>query len=128
MRYARIVDNAAVEMRIFPVAPDPNPAKGLDWRPCPVIPKPVFDLTTQVCEGPIYTVASAQVVESWTVRLKTAEELAADLEAARELAVKQAESIKQLFLASFRINNDVRVLKGQAAWTKAEFRQWVKDL
>lgn len=31
--YARIVDGAVVETRWFDRVPDPNPVKGLDWRP-----------------------------------------------------------------------------------------------
>jgi hypothetical protein len=128
VRYARIVDNAVAEFRDFAIPPDPNPAKGLDWRPCPVIPRPVYDPATHVCTGPTYTVQADQVVEGWTVRAKTAQELTADADAAKEDAARQAEAQKQLFNAVFRINNDVRVLKSQNTWTKAEFRQWVKDL
>jgi hypothetical protein len=128
MRYARIVDNAVAELRDFAIQPDPNPLKGLDWRPCPVVPRPVYDPATHVCTGPTYTIQADQVVEGWTVRAKTAEEIAAATEVAKEAAAREAEAIKQLFQAAFRINNDVRTLKGQNTWTRQEFRQWVKDL
>lgn len=50
-RYARIVSGAVATVQDFGIAPDPNPAKGLDWRPCPSVAKPAFDQTTETVEG-----------------------------------------------------------------------------
>lgn len=75
--YARIVDGAVAEVRHFDIPPDPNPVKGLDWRPFTRV-RPAFDNLTQVREPTRTTVTKDGVEEAWPVRDKTAEELTAE--------------------------------------------------
>ncbi|MGV8838984.1 MAG: hypothetical protein ACWA6X_01630, partial [Bauldia sp.] len=48
---------------------------------------PPFDPATQVRTGPVLTIEATRVTRVWTVRDKTAEELAAALEAARDFGI-----------------------------------------
>ena len=83
MRYARIdtSDNAIREFRDFADKPEDIPHKNVKWLPAPVVPAPIYDPARQVLEGPTYRVTDAEVLEEWSVRDKTAEELSADIDA-----------------------------------------------
>lgn len=75
--YARIVDGAVAEVRHFDTPPDPNPVKGLDWRPF-TRTRPDFDGSTQVREPTQTIITKDGVEEVWPVRDKTAEEITAE--------------------------------------------------
>lgn len=77
-RYARIVDGAVVETRNFGIAPDPNPAKGLDWRLCPSVAQPSYSAALERVTGPTYSVGETEVTEQWgTERRSLGEQQAA---------------------------------------------------
>ena len=130
MRCARLArsDNALLELREVSRLPDPNPVKGVYWLPCPVVPPPSYDQAVEVRAGPDYRVEATEVVESWTVRLKTQAELDADIEAAKEADVSAAEALNTIFKALFFMANEIRALKGQAALTRPQFRNFLKNL
>lgn len=125
MRYARIENGAVAEKRDFALVPDPNPAKGLDWRPCPPVPRPPFDPAAQVCEGPAYVVGATEATETWTVRAKTAQELTADIEAAKD---KEMGALRKAIFEGFFIHeNRIRALEGQPPITRQQLLTWFRN-
>lgn len=83
MRFARIdtVTGAIGEFVERDVKPDDIPHKNIRWLPAPRVASPEFDPAAQVLDGPFYAVTDREVIESYTVRDKTAAELDADLDA-----------------------------------------------
>jgi hypothetical protein len=108
-RFARIVADAVVEKRDFVVPPDPNAAKGMDWRPCDPVAPPAYNAKTEVREGPTYTVGANSVTESWSVRAKTAEEIDADKDAA--VTGLNNSHYQALLKVLLELENDNRVIK-----------------
>lgn len=101
MRYARIdtTTNTIVEFREFDTRPEDLPHKNTRWLPAARVPAPEFNPATEVREGPFYTIEADAVIESWSVRAKTAGELADDIDAkiarvdeATRLAITALES------------------------------------
>lgn len=84
--FARIVDDKIVEVRNFAMPPDPNPAKGLDWRPLTREAQPTFDRTTQVVNE-VDSVLADGAIRQRVVRDKTADELANE-EIAKQASIK----------------------------------------
>lgn len=125
MRYARIENGAVVEKREFTVVPDPNPAKGLDWRPCPAATPPAYDAATQVRTGPTYVVGEQEVTEQWAVRPKTAQELAADDEARKDSELSALK--KAIFEGFFIHENRIRAREGQAPITRQQLLAWFRN-
>jgi hypothetical protein len=108
-RYARIVAGAVAELRNFAAAPDPNPAKNLDWRSCPVVAPPSYNGKTEVLEGPTYTVGASEVTEAWSVRAKTAQEISDDKDAAvNGLNNSHYQALLKVLL---ELENDNRTIK-----------------
>lgn len=99
-RYARIENDAVVEIREFAKAPDPNPAKGFDWRPYTLI-KPTINSATQVYDPPdaVRDVQPESVTDTWTARDKTAQELANDLAAFRDRVTTQFDNTEDIVRA-----------------------------
>lgn len=98
------------------------------WRGLPITgAQPAYDPTTQVLEGPTYTVNPADVSRVWVVRSKTAGELDTEHTSIADRLLSDP-LMKALTLALFQTNNDVRVLKGQAAFTPAQFKNYLKGL
>ena len=83
MRYANIdtTSGAVREFREFADKPEDIPHKDVKWLPAPVIAAPDYDPARQVLSGPIYQVTDTVVIEAWSLRDKTAEELSVDIEA-----------------------------------------------
>jgi len=113
-RYARIVDGAVAEIREFGRAPDPNPKKGLDWRLCPIGTRPAYDPETEVLSGPTYEIGET-VVETFSKRAKTAEELDAD----KDSRLSRHDMLS--FEVNFDQENRIRALEGRQAVTKAQY-------
>jgi hypothetical protein len=85
--------------------PDPG-GKGWDWRPAPVVARPVYDPAVQVLSGPTYTVGPTEITEVWTLRDKTAQELADDKAAADSARLSQQQGTGILrFTASVTIGS-----------------------
>jgi hypothetical protein len=125
-RYARIVNDAVAELRNFGVAPNPNPAKGLDWRSCPVVSPPAVDPLSEVLEAPAYQVGASEVTESWSVRAKTAQEIDDDKTAA--LATFNGTLYSPLLKIVVNLHNRIRVLEGLSTHTEAQVKTAIKNL
>lgn len=86
--YARIVGGKVVETRTFDTPPDPNPAKGLDWRPMVRDKVPKHDPMSEVRERTT-VVRADRIEDTWTVRSMTAQEKAkADADLAESVAAQ----------------------------------------
>lgn len=125
MRYARIVDSTVAELREFANVPNPNPAKGLVWKPCPHGSKPSVDPLTEVLTGPTYNIGGTEVTELFSKRNKTAPEISTD----KDNAVASLNGgYGPLIQALFNLHNRIRVLEGQAPHTLAQFRTGLKAM
>lgn len=119
-----IVDNGVVtdcrQMDSAPTLAGPKAA----WRKVlPVVDtNPPADEATQVKTGPVVTVEPTRVTRVWTVRSKTAQEI----EAEKDVVVNGLNAA--VFKILFFLYNEVRVLKGQATVTQAQFKTAVKAL
>ena len=112
MRYARIENGLIAEFREFGVVPDPNPAKGLDWRPAPEAARPGFDSSTQTLEGPNRTVLPDKVIESYVIRPLTPQELS-DRQQSADIAALQGAAAE---IAGILISHiDAHLAKGNIA-------------
>ena len=82
-RFARIdtVTNAIVEFREFDARPEDLPQKNVRWLPADPVKAPDFDARTEVRTGPFHVVMGDAVIETWTVRAKSAGELSDDVDA-----------------------------------------------
>ena len=96
-----------VEFREFDVKPDDLPQKNVQWLPAPRVPAPSFDPATEVLEGPDYEITETEVIESWSVRAKTAGELADEVDA------KIARVDEAVRLAITALEARVAVLEGR---------------
>ncbi len=95
------------------------------WKPVVFVGKDAtFNPATQVKVGPVTTVTPTEVVDTWTVRNKTQEELAAtDVELSSRIDDAIANVTGKVL---FKMANSIRTLQGQAPFTPAQFRDWFK--
>jgi hypothetical protein len=110
--------NTIVERRVLDLAAVPA-HKQAWWRPVVVIGNSSPD-ETQVKEGPVVVIEVDRVVETYTLRPKTAGEL--DVEKEAKLDAVDALQLK----VSFDIENRVRVLEGKAPVTAQQYRAALK--
>lgn len=95
---------------------------GWRWVPYPRVDAPAYDPETQALIGPIATVEAKRVVESWTVKPLTADEVEAR-------KVQRATGIdKLLFEIAFNHENRLRALEGKQPITRAQFQAAIKAL
>ena len=80
VRCALIDSGAVKEYRVYDGKCPPDPKGKPEYRflPAPKADRPEYDPATQVREGPVATIGDDAVTESWTVRDKTPDELAAE--------------------------------------------------
>lgn len=106
-----------------------NPQVGTKpgWRWLTVVDtSPSFDPALQVRTGPAFAFTSTTVERTWTVRDKTAGELAADADTRKE---QQLDAFDALALkALFNHENRVRALESKAPITAAQFRAALKAM
>jgi hypothetical protein len=101
------------------------PRKNIKWLPAPKAEKPAYDPATQVLEGPTVAVTKDAVTESYTVRDKTAQELAAETEARKESILSDAGELVLRRLCDHE--NRILVLEGKSAVTWEQCRKAIKD-
>lgn len=119
--YALVRPDNSIDRRSSNVDPGVQTRAGWRWLPVEVVGSAAHDPALQVKEGPVTTVESARVVDAYTVRAKTAQEL--DTE--KETRIDQIDVLALRLI--FLLNNEVRALKGQAALTAAQFRNFVRS-
>lgn len=106
---------------------DPTVQTKPGWRWLPVeVTNPSFNSATQVKEGPVVTVLADKVTRVWTVRAKTAQELADDVDAAQQAQLDMFGNVgfKALYLLDWRS----RKLRGDPKITEAAFQAQLKAL
>lgn len=90
------------------------------WRPVVEVGNDAFDPATHVKTGPVTTIETTRVVDTWTIRAKTAEEIDADKE----------ERLDRYDRLNFEINYDqesrIRVLESRPAINRVQYRAALK--
>jgi hypothetical protein len=131
-RCAKVYDGAIVEYLNTPESdlteangcwPD-APHKGIRWLPAPLPEPPAFNPATQELSGPTITIGETEVTTSYSVRDKTAQELTAEADAAKEA---QLNSVALFVLKTLCDHESrIRVLEGKSAITLAQCRAAIK--
>lgn len=125
--YARIVDGAIAEERRFDAAPDPNPAKGLDWRLYIKPEMPDFNSATHHAPAPFDDIQDERVVRTWAAAIaKTAQELDAD-KTTRATTLASERALRVMKLAYGAIY-DLKKSAAGGALSIAEFEAWLDGL
>ena len=88
--------------------------------------KPSFDLATQIMEVPVITILPDKVTEVFTVRAKTAQEIAAEQDAIKEASLDRFDLVA--LKIAFNHENRIRVLEAKPQVTVAQFRAALKAL
>ena len=88
--------------------------------------KPSFDPITQIMEGPVITILPYKVTEVFTVRAKTAQEIAAEQDAIKEGALDKFDLVA--LKIAFNHENRIRVLEARPQVTAAQCRAALKAL
>ncbi len=112
----------AEQFREYEKQPPDVSGKGWTWLPAPIVPKPNYDPATQMLSGPTYAVTTKEVVESWSVTDKTAQQL--DDEKSSEVTALTGV----LFQVIFNLHNRIRALEGQQPHTAAQVRAAIKAM
>jgi hypothetical protein len=104
--------------------PPDAPHKGIAWLPAPEVAPPAYDEATQVLTGPTVTIGETEVTTSYSVRDKTAQELADEADAAKEDRLKSVD----LFVLKTLCDHEsrIRVLEGKSEITLAQCRAAIK--
>jgi hypothetical protein len=131
-RCARVDNGVIVTYRIWAPSdlmdpdgcPPDAPHKGIAWLPAPEVSPPAYDAATQVLSGPTVTIGEAEVTTSYSVRDKTAQELADEADAAKEARLNSVD----LFVLKTLCDHEsrIRVLEGKSAITLAQCRAAIK--
>lgn len=111
-------------VRVFGGGCPPDlPAKSWRWLPAPIADAPDYDPATEIVEGPVYVVTEKGVVESYTVRDKTAQEISDEKD-----AVLNAMNIAT-FRALCHLKNEIRTkVESLQAWSQAQCLSAFKSL
>ena len=123
LRYALV--NAAGDIKIIREDVDPAVQTKAGWRWIPVEQvgrDAAFDAETEIKSGPVVTVEASRVVETWSVRAKTA----AELDRQKDAAAQGFGRIEGL--VAFNHENRLRALEGKAALTPVQFRAALKAM
>lgn len=112
--FALVNPKNEVVQRASNIDPSVQTKSGFRWLPVVVTGDDDFDGEAQTKSGPVVTVEADRVVESYTVKGLTAEEI----DARKVRKVDTFTTIKVLF----NLHNRVRALEGQPAHTLAQFK------
>ena len=127
LRCANVDSKDAIrEYRTFEEACPPSiPHMDVRWLPAPEVVTPSYDAATQIIEGPTVTVGQDAVTQEYTVRDKTAEELAAETEGHKEGILSNVGELVLRRLCDHE--SRLRVLEGKSAVTWEQCRKAIKD-
>lgn len=122
MRYALLNPQDGVDRLAVDIDPTVGTRAGWRWVPAPVPALPAYDPATQALDGPVRALVDGTIIESYTVRAKTAAEIDADRE----------RTLDRLDAAILRVllnhENRLRAIEGKAAVTATQFRAAIKAL
>lgn len=111
--------NVIAERRLIDVATIP-PNKAAWWRPVVIVGDDAYDPATHVKTGPVTTIEKDRVVDTWTVRAKTAGEIDGE----KDQAISRIDALQ--FAVHLDAENRIRVLEGKAPITAAQYRNALK--
>lgn len=117
--YALVRPEKTIDRRSQNIDPNVQTKPGFAWLPVEAV-DPKHDPATQVKTGPVTTIETSRVLDTWTVRAKTTQELDAEKDA-RISAIDLLQ-----FAVSFDMENRMRVLEGKAQVTAAQYRNALK--
>ena len=116
MRYALINPEGRIDTVAVNIDPAVQTKKGWRWLPIETQAQPAFDPETQAVIGPIVTVEAARVVESYTVRSRSADEIEAD-------RIRRVDGMSKIeFEIAFGVENRLRALEAKPALKRGEYR------
>lgn len=122
MRYALINPEGAIDRVAVNIDPAVQTKRGWRWLPIETQAQPSFDHETQAIIGPIVTVEANRVVESYTVRSRSADEIEAD-------RIRRVDGMSKIeFEIAFGVENRLRALEGKTALKRGEFRAELSKL
>lgn len=108
-----------VERRLIDPAEIPEQKKSW-WRPVVAIGNDDYDKATHVKTGPVTTIEESRVVDTWTIRPKTAEEIDAE----KDFRISGIDKLQ--FAIHFDAENRLRALEGKQPITAAQYRNALK--
>jgi len=109
-----------VERRRIDVATIP-PHKAFWWRPVVVIGDDPFDSITQKKTGPVTTIETNRVLDTYKVVSLTASELSDR----KDATISRIDALH--FLVAFDMENRMRVLEAKPVITEAQYRTALED-
>lgn len=117
--FALVRPDSSVDRRSQNIDPNVQTKPGFRWLPVDSIDPP-YDSATQVKTGPVTTVEAARVLDTWTVRAKTAGEIGGE----KDRTISRIDALQ--FAVSFDMENRVRVLEAKPQITAAQYRAALK--
>lgn len=111
--------NVIAERRLIDVTTIPA-NKTAWWRPVVEVGNDDYNAATHVKSGPVTTIESARVVDTWTVRAKTAEEVDAE----KDIRIDAFDRLN--FEVNFDQENRIRALESKTPVTRAQYRAALK--
>lgn len=117
--FALVRPDSSVDRRSQNIDPNVQTKPGFRWLPVDSIDPP-YDSATQVKTGPVTTVEAARVLDTWTVRAKTAGEIDGE----KDRTISRIDALQ--FAVSFDMENRVRVLEAKPQITAAQYRAALK--
>ncbi len=110
----------------FDLLPDER-LREYGWLPEEIVGFEPFDDATQIRTGPVRSIEADKVVSTYTVRDKTAEELAADLAALKQAAGREIDSAAEAARLAFITDGAGQALVYEAKRSEAVKRQAIVD-
>ena len=114
-----LVERRRIELVLVP------PHKAAWWRPVVVVGDASFDPLTHRKTGPVTTIETERVVDTYSVVALTAQEISDRKDAAID---GMNGGLSLLLKALLSVHNRVRVLEGQSTHTMAQFKAGLKAL
>lgn len=121
MIYALVGPQDQISVRSDRIDPNVQTKTGWRWLPVKIV-RPTFDPETQVRVGPVTTIEALQVLDTYSVRAKTTEEIDAE----KDAQVPPDASI--IFRAFLNHENRTRTLEGKQPITAAQFKAALKAM
>lgn len=122
--FALLISDVLTERRNYTAQPADIPHKNVRWLPVEVEGNDAYDSATQVKTGPVTTVEATRVLDTYTIRSKTVEELDAD----KVARIEDMNGQQALIKALLNLHNRIRTLEGLPTHTMAQFKNALKAL
>ena len=110
MRYALIKNGVIQEFRDYSSKPSDIAHKNVVWKEAPIVVQPSFNHLTEIVEGPTYDIQPTEVIEQWTKRNLTAQEIS-DRKDSSVNTIQVGDAV--LLNALTLLENEIRELRGK---------------